>query len=227
MSETYSVVLTGKLLNDETLDNVKNNVGAAFKLSAAQLDKLFSGKPVALKRGLDKKQAVRLSTRLQQLGAHAVIKAVAAKPAKPEPVAKPSVPFTDIVASMPEPGSEMPEAKPAVEVKPEPVAKPEPIVEPVAADPKPVVEESVVAEPAAEPQVASTSDDETVAMDALAAEPAPQAESAEASDDNITCPRCGHEQAYTTACSFCKMDLTMHIKRMAKKAKVLAAAKRA
>ena len=200
MSETYSVVLTGKLLNSESLDEVKANVGSAFKLSAPQLDKLFGGKPVALKRGLDKKQAVRLSTRLQQLGAHAVIKASVAKadpvpaaepaPAKPQPV------FTDIVAAMDEPA----------EVSPAPAA--EPVVAAVAE----AVEPEPSPAPASEP--------------ATAVEPEPEATvapaAAVADGDSINCPRCGHEQAFTTACGHCKMDLSLHIKRMERRAKVLA-----
>ena len=230
MSETFSVVLTGKILNDESLEDVKINVGAAFKLKAPQLDKLFSGKPVAIKRGLDKKQAVRLSTRLQQLGAHAVIKASVAKPAQEES-AKPAVPFTDIVAAMPEPGEEpapqeqpvpAPKAKPepvsvaALEPEPEVVAEPEP-------EPEPEPEQaSVVAEVAVEPEAVAANEDVAVPAD-VEAEPA----TASASDDNITCPRCGHEQAFTTACGYCKMDLSLHIKRMQKRAKIIANAKRA
>ncbi|WP_339669234.1 hypothetical protein [Dasania marina] len=191
MSETYSVVLTGKLLNSESLDDVKAKVGAAFKLSAAQLDKLFGGKPVALKRGLDKKQAVRLSTRLQQLGAHAVIKANAAKA---EPVAEPvteSAPakpvFTDIVATMDEP---TPAAPVAVA---EPVAEPEPELAPAPE----VTEES---QPA----------------------PAVKVAAAKPEGDSISCPRCGHEQAFTTTCGHCKMDLHLHIKRLERRAKIVA-----
>ncbi|MCR8922435.1 hypothetical protein NO559_06600 [Dasania sp. GY-MA-18] len=194
MSETYSVVLTGKLLNSESLDEVKANVGAAFKLSAPQVDKLFGGKPVALKRGLDKKQAVRLSTRLQQLGAHAVIKATAAKaepaaepaPAKPQPV------FTDIVASMDEPA--------------------EPTATPAAAEPQAAAAETAAAEPELSP---------APSPEPVAAAPADTPAAAPAGD-RISCPRCGHEQAFATACGRCKMDLSLHIKRMERRAKVLA-----
>lgn len=205
MSETYSVVLTGKLLNGESLNDVKTSVGSAFKLSVAQLDKLFSGKPVALKRGLDKKQAVKLSTRLQQLGAHAVIKSSVAKPAatkaapvkETEPV-KQDLPFTDIVADMSE-SQKSAAAEAAVEIKPVATkaakAKPEPAPEPPAAVKEPVAVSVPEVKPAAAP-----------------------AKSA----DDITCPRCGHEQAFSTACGHCKMDLTMHIKRLERKAKVLA-----
>ena len=202
MSETYSVVLTGKLLNDASLDDVKGRVGDAFKLNELQLNKLFGGKPVALKRGLDKKQAVKLSTRLQQLGAHAVIKAIADKPpaakapiakiTEAEPIAtsdgagriepaslaeKPSVPFTDIIADMP--AQDVPE------------------------NTTDTVQGSVV--------------EAAVERD----QPSIQAVST-ADYESINCPRCGHEQPFSAACGHCKMDLTMHIKRLERKARVLA-----
>ncbi|MGK0442532.1 MAG: hypothetical protein ACJA0N_002343 [Pseudohongiellaceae bacterium] len=200
MTESYSVVLTGKLLNGESLDDVKAKVGAAFKLNQAQLDKLFSGKPVALKRGLDKKQAVRLSTRLQQLNAHAVIKAVAAKP---EP-AKPSVPFTDIVSPMPD--TAVTALKPVGDVAPS-----------VAEEFKPAVVEASIVEPESE---------EATATEAVVEEPSAtvNSQSGTAGSDSIACPRCGNEQAYATTCGHCKMDLTMHITRMERKAKAKAKA---
>lgn len=173
MSETYSVVLTGSVLNDQPLEEVKAKVAEAFKLKAPQLDKLFSGKPVAIKRGLDKKQAVKLSARIQQLGAHVVIKAVADKPVVP---------------------------------KAEPEQKPVERVEP------PVVEAVEEIEPATTSEKAETVTKEK-----------PSTSAADEQEAMVTCPRCGHEQPHTLACGYCKMDLTLHLQRVARKARIRAA----
>jgi hypothetical protein len=133
---------------------------------------------VALKRGLERTAAVKLSERLQGLGAVSMVKASAVQAApkadKPK-VAKPSA------------------AKAAAVVSAEPAAKP-------VAEPKPVSASESPAAPSEKPVAA----------------PAASAEG-----ESIECPRCGHEQAFTTVCGFCKMDLTMHIRRLERRAKVV------
>ena len=75
MSEKFSVVLTGKLADGFELPRVKNNIAQVFKLAPEKVEKLFSGKPVALKRGVDKTQAMKLRNALARAGALGVIKA--------------------------------------------------------------------------------------------------------------------------------------------------------
>lgn len=164
MSETYSVVLTGQCLNDEVLESVKGRVAEAFKLSPQQADKLFCGKPIALKRDLDKGQAVKFSARLQQLGAHTLIKAQAVPVTEPAKVVEATV------------------AKKPVSVAPKAV---EPVLQKV--------------------QGAEIEESNAMAEQAV-----------------LTCPRCGHEQVVAKACSACKMDLTLHLKRLERRAKLLA-----
>lgn len=170
MSETYSVVLTGSVLNDQPLEEVKAKVAEAFKLKAPQLDKLFSGKPVAIKRGLDKKQAVKLSARIQQLGAHVVINAVADKSTAAKPEQKP-------------------------------VEREEPAVVEAVKEAEPVAVSKALENSATESPSSSATEQEAM----------------------VTCPRCGHEQPHTLACNYCKMDLTLHLQRVARKARIRAA----
>jgi hypothetical protein len=75
MSEKFSVVLTGKLADGFELPRVKINIAQVFKLAPEKVEKLFSGKPVALKRGVDKAQAMKLRNALARAGALGVIKA--------------------------------------------------------------------------------------------------------------------------------------------------------
>ena len=112
MSETYSVVMTGRIADGMELGQVKANVAKLFKLGDEQLEKLFSGKPVAVRRGVDRQQADKICAALTKAGAVAAVKsnrplapveapaAVQAKPseqaepaAKAEPAVKP-VPAT-------------------------------------------------------------------------------------------------------------------------------------
>lgn len=122
MAETYSVVMTGKVADGMALEQVRANVGKLFKLGDEQLDKLFSGKPVAVRRNLDQQKAEKLCAALTKAGAVARIKsnrplAAAQQPAAKKPASKPA-------AS--EPADVAPEAKAA------------PAPEPAAAAPTPV-----------------------------------------------------------------------------------------
>ncbi len=94
MSETYSVVMTGKIADGFEMDQVKASVGGLFKLNNDQLNKMFSGKPVAIRRGLDKQQALKLRAVLTKAGALAVVKVM-----RPAGEAKSSTPKQAVAAS--------------------------------------------------------------------------------------------------------------------------------
>jgi hypothetical protein len=119
MSEKFSVVLTGKLADGFELPRVKSNIAQVFKLAPEKVEKLFRGKPVALKRGVDKAQAMKLRNALARAGALGLIKAdvvnpqvtvetpaVEARAVKPE--ASPAIVQADI--SCPRCGHEQPRA---------------------------------------------------------------------------------------------------------------------
>ncbi len=146
-SESYSVVVTGKIAEGFELSQVKGNVGKLFKLEDSQVEKLFSGKPVAIRRGVEKGQALKLRSALAKAGAIAAVKVARAKATEEKSVEEP-------------------------------------------------VKESVQ-EPVVERATAVTAETQNPA--------------------EISCPRCGHEQAFTTACGSCKMDLTLHLQRLKRK----------
>ena len=95
MSETDSVVVTGKAIEGFSEQQMKAGVGKLFKLSAEQLEKVFSGKPVALRRGIEKEQALKICAALTKVGAVAAVKVSrppaaktqAIEPAKVKPTA--------------------------------------------------------------------------------------------------------------------------------------------
>ena len=81
-SETYSVIVTGQIAEGFELAQVKANMGKLFKLAEAQVDKLFAGKPVALRRGMDKDTAVKMAATIKKVGAVVSVKVAKAAPVK-------------------------------------------------------------------------------------------------------------------------------------------------
>jgi len=69
VAESYSVVFSGEIADGKDEREVREDVARAFKLKSEQVQKLFSGRPVALKRGLDKGQAIKYRNRLARAGA--------------------------------------------------------------------------------------------------------------------------------------------------------------
>lgn len=94
MSEAkYSILFRGDLQPGYTVDDVKANFARLFKASPETVDKLFSGRPLALKKGLSQSQAAQLQATLTKLGAQSSVHAEgiveppapAPAPATPEP----------------------------------------------------------------------------------------------------------------------------------------------
>ena len=70
MSERrFDILFDGSVINGHDVSLVKNNVQTLFKLSDEQVDKIFCGRPVAIKRGLDRKSAQKYQTALTKAGA--------------------------------------------------------------------------------------------------------------------------------------------------------------
>lgn len=69
MAELFNVVFAGELVGRADPAAVRANVGKLFGASEAVLDKLFSGQPVALKKGVDRAAAMQLRARMKQAGA--------------------------------------------------------------------------------------------------------------------------------------------------------------
>jgi hypothetical protein len=100
MSETYSVVVTGKIIAGFDTAQVKANVGKALKLNDVQLDKVFCGKPVTIQRGISKQKANKLKAVLTTAGALAALKVykVAVADTKKPQASVPKVSVTKPVA---------------------------------------------------------------------------------------------------------------------------------
>ncbi|WP_346837288.1 hypothetical protein [Microbulbifer sp. SAOS-129_SWC] len=84
MSEsTYSLIFRGDLVPGFTTTDVKANLARLFKAGPDTVEKLFSGRPLALKKGLSQAQAEQLRAKLAQMGAQCALKAEGAPAAQP------------------------------------------------------------------------------------------------------------------------------------------------
>ncbi|BBM02109.1 hypothetical protein [Microbulbifer sp. GL-2] len=96
MSEpTYSLIFRGDLIAGFTAGDVKANLARLFKSSPQAVEKLFSGRPLILRKGLGRAQAEQFQATLAKIGAQATVKdesgAVVAK-SKPAPKSQASEP---------------------------------------------------------------------------------------------------------------------------------------
>lgn len=90
MSDTYSVVLTGKLLDGYEPKSVQESFSELFKLSQDKVQAYFNGKPKVVKKAADHQTATRFKAKIESLGASVELHPVVAN-AKATQVKAPSV----------------------------------------------------------------------------------------------------------------------------------------
>ncbi len=88
--DTYDVYFSGAMLRNADPEEAKRKIGAMFKLEGAKLDRLFSGKPIPIKRGVDMDQAVKFRVAFRDAGA--LVDIVPAGQPAPDPAARPQPP---------------------------------------------------------------------------------------------------------------------------------------
>ncbi len=77
MSDTYSVVLTGKLLDGYEPKSVQESFSELFKLSQDKVQAYFNGKPKVVKKAADHQTATRFKAKIESLGASVELRPVA------------------------------------------------------------------------------------------------------------------------------------------------------
>lgn len=90
-SETFDVYFSGTLIKDSDPEKVKRKIGAMFKLEGDRLERLFSGKPVPIKRAVDMDRAIKYRVAFRDAGGlvDIVPTGQAVPTAKPPPVRPP------------------------------------------------------------------------------------------------------------------------------------------
>jgi hypothetical protein len=83
MSQRYDIFFAAQLIDGFDESTVRANIAALFKANDATLEKLFSGKPQLIKRGVDKAAAIKYKSALKKAGAVALVRV------QPEPIKEP------------------------------------------------------------------------------------------------------------------------------------------
>ncbi|MCU7915863.1 MAG: hypothetical protein KZQ65_08175 [Candidatus Thiodiazotropha sp. (ex Gloverina cf. vestifex)] len=103
--DNYDVYFSGACLKKADPAEVKRKIGAMFKLEGEKLERLFSGKPVPIKRGVDMDQAVKFRVAFRDAGAlvDIVPEGQPAPTPSPAPTTRPAAPTpaTDRTESAP------------------------------------------------------------------------------------------------------------------------------
>ena len=76
---TYAIQFDGSLVDGAEIKAVKRQLSQLLRVEGDAIERLFSGRPVTLKSGLDRQQALMYQQRLQQVGAR--VRAVPRLPA--------------------------------------------------------------------------------------------------------------------------------------------------
>jgi hypothetical protein len=87
---TYDIYFRAEILAGQDEALVKARIGAMFKANEAKIAQLFSGKAIAIKKGVDKAAALKYQQAFKNAGAKAVITASPAPSAAPVSKATPS-----------------------------------------------------------------------------------------------------------------------------------------
>lgn len=109
----FNLVFSGEIVPGADVGAVKQNLARLFKLDAAKVEGLFSGKPVVLKKDADQATAMKFRAALKQAGAQCKMEPVnspqtqdaqAVQPDSPEPAPRaPRADGAEPVAEAPEP----------------------------------------------------------------------------------------------------------------------------
>ncbi len=67
-NRTFDILFDGKLVEGFTQETAKANLQTLFKLDAAQVDKMFTGSTVSIKKGLDRQTASKYQAALNKAG---------------------------------------------------------------------------------------------------------------------------------------------------------------
>lgn len=89
----YHIIFEGKLTGEVAPEQVKKNLASVFKMNATQVESLFTGKPVAIKRDVDETVAKKYIAVFKKAGAVCTVTpagASATPKAAQKPQAKPA-----------------------------------------------------------------------------------------------------------------------------------------
>ena len=102
----YDIFFRGGVMPGESIDIVKGNLAKLFKANSTQIDAMFSGKAIVIKKNLSKGAALQYQSAIEKAGAKVILRektsspeSTTPKPATPPPAVQ--TPTETIVASTP------------------------------------------------------------------------------------------------------------------------------
>jgi hypothetical protein len=87
--EIYDVYFSGVIIKSNDPAEVKRKIGAIFKLQGEKLDRLFCGKPIPIKKGIDMERAIKSRVTFRDAGALLDIVPAGDPPPLPKPAQPP------------------------------------------------------------------------------------------------------------------------------------------
>lgn len=105
--ESYDVYFSGSCLKTADPEEVKRKIGTLFKLEGEKLERLFSGTPVPIKRGVDMERAIKFRITFRDAGALVDIVPAGQPAPMPQTAAPPAparpLPTSPLTATSPTP----------------------------------------------------------------------------------------------------------------------------
>ncbi|MDX9873315.1 MAG: hypothetical protein RBS88_00275 [Spongiibacteraceae bacterium] len=87
MDERYCLAFDGRVADGFAVEQVRHNLASLLHLKESQIERLFGGTPVVVKRNLGKGQAIKYRNMLAKTGALLLIRPEAPAPVSSEPAA--------------------------------------------------------------------------------------------------------------------------------------------
>ncbi len=81
---TYDIFFSGEIIEGYDPDTVRKNLEELLKVSSEQVARLFAGRPVRIKSGVDQETAIKYRTTFREAGALIEIRSTQAKQAIPQ-----------------------------------------------------------------------------------------------------------------------------------------------
>lgn len=97
----FDIYFSGEIVKGHDLTQVKPQLGKLFKVNPQQLERLFSGKPVRIKAGIDKETATKYYAAIHKIGAVIEVRPCAPPSAPPSTAQPPTAPPPAAAATKP------------------------------------------------------------------------------------------------------------------------------
>jgi hypothetical protein len=110
----FNVVFAGELVAGADPARVRENLAAAFKMDAARVEALFTGKRVVVRKDADQATAMKFRAVMKQAGAVCELERIAEPAAAPAPAASPAVAPAAAAAPVPSAPAPAPSAPASV-----------------------------------------------------------------------------------------------------------------